>query len=227
MYELRITAHDTQELDDMVRSYVGEGQPRQDLPPKREARPDPTSVQDAFCTLAAETTKELIGCLNVAGLGLLCDVTGLELPLTNGPISHKREALQRQVDHEVKGEPEQIQEPEQQDEEPEQQANEPEHCVACKGSGKNSKGGTCTPCGGTGVKGAKAKPDPELDLDTAEPITIEDLRAAAVEYIGTGDGSQERSVAVGDIFDEVAGTRKLSAIDEKHYSAIMAKLSEV
>lgn len=47
---------------------------------------------------------------------------------------------------------------EEEEEEEEEDIPEKEKCVACKGTGKNSKGGVCKPCEGTGRKKLKEEP---------------------------------------------------------------------
>lgn len=49
-------------------------------------------------------------------------------------------------------------EEEEEEEEEEEDIPEKEKCVACKGTGKNSKGGVCKPCEGTGRKKLKEEP---------------------------------------------------------------------
>ena len=45
-----------------------------------------------------------------------------------------------------------------------------EHCIACGGTGKNSKGGSCVPCKGTGIKQEeKAKEEPKEEPVKEEP----------------------------------------------------------
>jgi hypothetical protein len=57
-----------------------------------------------------------------------------------------------------------------------QEARKPS-CVACAGSGKNSRGGTCRPCKGTGLKQA-AKVKPSFDPSTGQVSTPAKAAAA-------------------------------------------------
>lgn len=78
------------------------------------------------------------------------------------PVKEEEEEEEEEEKPKRKSKSKKAPEPEpEEEEEPEEDEDNEEECKACEGSGKNSKGKTCRPCKGTGIKGGTSQEEEE------------------------------------------------------------------
>lgn len=95
-------------------------------------------------------------------------------------------------------------------------------CVACQGSGKNSKGGECKPCKGTGVDWAKLHGDAVEKASTVvaeEVIHMEAVRKAMMEL----HTANPEAIA---LLKEEFGFKKLVEVPESTLKPLMGRIKE-
>jgi hypothetical protein len=84
-----------------------------------------------------------------------------EKPKKDKPMSRSKPSRKQEEEEDDEEEDDTPPDDEEEEEEEEEEIPVKERCVACKGTGKNSKGGTCSPCKGTGRKPKAKDPEPE------------------------------------------------------------------